>query len=69
MTWEQAVNRVRELARTEAYHRGPFMTFNDVARHCPSSWPARFVAEQCEAAGFPVWSSAPDEAINPNPKR
>jgi len=41
------------------------MTYNDVAQHCPSSWRPRFIAEQCELAGFPVWTSAPEEAWKP----
>jgi hypothetical protein len=60
MTIEQ--RRVREIARIEAYHRGPAMKYEDVARHCEGYRP-RFVAEQCELAGFPVWTSVPDEVL------
>jgi hypothetical protein len=63
MTVEQA--RVQELARTAAYHKGARMTYEDVARHCPMSWRPRFIAEQCELAGWPVWTSVPDEALKP----
>jgi hypothetical protein len=56
--------RVRELARAEGYHRGVFMTYEDVARHLPPTWSPRFIANQCELAGWPVWSSAPDEALS-----
>lgn len=55
---------VRDHARAAAYSRGPAMTFNDVARHLPPL-PARFIAEQCELSGFPVWTSCPDEAMRP----
>ena len=56
---------VRELARIEGYHRGIALTYQDVARHCPGEWRPRFIAEQCELAGWPVWTSAPDEAWKP----
>jgi hypothetical protein len=65
MSAEQAGRRVREVARAEGYHRGAAMTFDSIARHCPPEWPARFIAEQAELAGFPVWTSAPDEAWRP----
>lgn len=58
--WAQ---RVRELARTEAYHRGIHMRFEHVAQHLPEALRPRFIAEQMELAGFPVWTSVPDEAL------
>lgn len=60
--YEDAGRRVREIARAEAYHRGAAVSFGDIARHC-TGYPARFIAEQAELAGFPVWTSAPDEAL------
>ena len=60
---DAAERRVRELARTAAYHKGPAMTYHDVAKHCPSHYTPHFIARQCELAGFPVWTSAPEEAI------
>jgi hypothetical protein len=65
MEREQALARIRELARTEAYHQGIHMTFESVAKHCDPKWPARLIAEGCELAGFPVWHSAPDIAWQP----
>lgn len=62
---EQMGRRVRELARTAAYHRGPAMAYEDVAQHLPHDLNSRFIAEQCELAGFPVWTSCPDEALRP----
>jgi hypothetical protein len=63
---EAAASHVRKVARAAAHERGESsMTYADVARHCPSTWPARFIAEQCELAGFPVWTTAPDEALKP----
>jgi hypothetical protein len=59
--FETAARHIRELARTEAYHRGHAMRYEDVARHVLTLSP-RFIAEQCEAAGLPVWTSCPDEA-------
>lgn len=50
MNAEVEGRRVRELARTEAYHRGKFR-LEDVVRHVPHL-PAQFVADQCELAGF-----------------
>lgn len=63
MTLEQ--KKVRELARIEASFRGADLRFEDVARHVPACWGARFIAEQCELAGFPVWASAPESAFKP----
>jgi len=62
VSYGTAARRVREIARTEAYHRGPAMTYADVAKHCPGYAP-HFIAEHCELAGWPVWSSAPNEAL------
>ena len=59
-----AARRVRELARTEHYHRGAACTYEDIARHC-DGLPARFICEQAELAGFPVWTTAPDVALQP----
>lgn len=56
---EYAIKRIKELARTEAYHRGSAITFDHVAAHCPHEWPAELIAEGCELAGFPVWATAP----------
>jgi hypothetical protein len=61
-----AGKRVRELARMAGYHMGAKMTYDDVAKHVPANWRPRFIAEQCELAGFPVWTSAPDVALDPN---
>jgi len=61
--YESAARRVRELARTAAYHAGAAMTYADVATHCPETFSPRFIAEQCELAGFPVWTSCPAEAL------
>lgn len=61
MTYEQAAKTVRELARTEHYHRGAHAKYQDIARHVPHLSPG-FIANQCELAGFPVWSSVPAEA-------
>jgi len=55
---------IREVARTEAYHRGPAVTYEHVAVRFPGIRP-RFIAEQAELAGFPLWSSVPDEAMKP----
>jgi hypothetical protein len=63
-TKEQALKRIGQLARTEAYHRGIGLRFEHVASHCPG-YPARLIAEGCELVGFPVWTSAPDIALQP----
>jgi len=60
---ENEGKRVRELARIAAYHQGAAMKYEDVARWCPSGWSPAFIARQCELAGFPVWTSCPDEAL------
>jgi len=60
---ESEQQRVRELARTAAYHSGAAMRYEDVARWLPSSWSPSFIARECELAGFPVWTSCPDEAL------
>jgi hypothetical protein len=65
MTNEQAKRQVREATLTAAYHRGPAMTYDDVAAMCTSDMSPRFICEQAELAGFPIWSSAPDEAMKP----
>lgn len=65
ITKEQALAHVQRVARTVAYDHGPAMTYTQVAQRCDARWPARLVAEGCELAGFPVWSSAPDEAMQP----
>jgi len=59
---ESTSARCRWAARAAHYERGPAATFDDVAKRVPGL-PARFVAEQAELAGFPVWSSAPDTAF------
>lgn len=64
VTREFAIKRVQEIARAEAYNRGAAMTFDHVASRCPLGWPPRLIAEGCELAGFPVWTSAPDEALD-----
>jgi len=46
-----------------AYQKGPAMTYADVARDLPKDWSPRFITNQCELAGFPVWTSCPDEAL------
>lgn len=62
--------RVRQAARITAYHRGPAMNYQDLAHELDLqglvNLRSRFVAEQAELAGFPVWTTAPDEALNPN---
>lgn len=63
---EQALRRIGQLARIEAYHRGQLaLRFEHVAGSCPGL-PARLIAEGCELVGFPVWMSAPDEAWSPS---
>lgn len=59
--YETEARRVRELARTEAYHRGPELTLMTVARHVPHLR-LQFVIDQCELAGFPVRVSKPGKA-------
>lgn len=59
---EFAIKRIQEAARAEAYNRGSSLTFAHVAARCPD-WPARLIAEGCELAGFPVWATAPEEAL------
>lgn len=66
VTREFALNRIKELARGEAFIHGSALTFDHVAAHCPLEWPASLIAEGCETAGFPVWESAPSEACEPS---
>ena len=63
VTREFAIKRIKEVALSESYHRGDSMTFSHVAARLPMEWPARLIAEGCELAGFPVWSSVPDDAL------
>ena len=60
MSYESAATQVRQAARTAAYHKGAAFKFEDVRAMVPQSIGDRFVAEQCELAGFPCWTSAPD---------
>jgi len=61
----QIVKRIKEIARAEGYHRGARLTYKDIAKHCDPRWPPRLIAEAAELAGFPVWTSAPHEAMKP----
>lgn len=61
---ETVGKHIREVARAEAYHRGAFLQFEHIATRFPAIR-ARFICEQAELAGFPVWVSAPDEALKP----
>lgn len=63
MNNEQAKRQVREAARTAAYHKGPAMTYEDIKAMCTPEMSPRFICEQAELAGFPVWTSAPEEAL------
>jgi hypothetical protein len=62
---------VREIAVAVAYHRGAAMTYNDILgslrlrMNVEHAWVPRRLCEAAELAGFPVWSSAPDEAMRP----
>lgn len=62
--YETAARQVQQLARVEAFHRGIGLRYEHVAVSCHGLRP-RFICEQMELAGFPVWTSAPDEAWNP----
>ena len=62
LTWDQAAEQVRQAVRIVAYHKEASMTYEDVRAMCPGMT-ARFICEQAELAGFPVWSHAPDEAF------
>lgn len=66
MDHESASRQVRQAARTAAYHKGAAFTYNDVRAMCTPDLPPRFVCEQAELAGFPCWTSAPDEAWSPS---
>jgi hypothetical protein len=63
VTREFAIKRIREIVLSEAHNRGSELTFAHVAARCPEGWPAQLIAEGCELAGYPVWSSAPDDAF------
>lgn len=65
MNHEQAAKQVRQAARTAAYTKGAAMTYEDVRAMCTPDMSPRFICEQAELAGFPVWTSAPDEAMKP----
>jgi hypothetical protein len=67
LTPETAKRQIQQAAMTAAYQRGASFTYADVSalltpelREVP-----RFVCEQAELAGFPVWTSAPNEAWLP----
>jgi len=60
-----AAKQVKQAARTAAYHNGAAFTYDDVRAMCTSDMPPRFICEQAELAGFPCWTSAPDEALKP----
>jgi len=61
---QDVAKAVREIARTETYHRGAHTKYEHIACRFPGVRP-RFICEQAELAGFPVWSSAPDAAMKP----
>lgn len=63
VTREYALRRIQEIARSEAYKHGSNMTFSHVAARCHLDWPDQLIAEGCELAGFPVWDSAPHDAL------
>lgn len=62
MNHNHVARRVREIARAEGFHRGPRLTYQDIARHVRGVR-SRFICEQAELAGWPVWASAPDSAL------
>lgn len=63
MSRESAALQVHQAARTAAYHKGPAFKFDDIRSMVPSDIGDRFVAEQAELCGFPVWTSVPDEVL------
>ena len=62
-SYEDMAKAVREHARTEMYHKGASVKYEDIARHLPSTLDPRFIAEQCELIGCPVWASCPKDAL------
>jgi len=60
-----ADSKVRQAARCAAYHKGAHFTYDDVRAMCTADMPPRFICEQAELAGYPCWTSAPDEAWSP----
>lgn len=63
-TYESAAKQVRQATRIAAFHKGAAFTYEDVRAMC-FDLPPRFICEQAELAGFPCWTSAPEEAWNP----
>lgn len=61
----QAGKFIRQHARVAAYFCGAGLAYSDIARWCPADWSPRFICEQAELAGFPVWASAPEAALKP----
>jgi hypothetical protein len=56
--------QIRATARAEAFEHGILLRYEHVARSFLTIR-SRFIAEQCELAGFPVWTSVPEEAMRP----
>ena len=63
MTFEFAAKQVRQAARTAAYHKGAAFTYTDVRAMCTADVSPLFICQQAELAGFPCWTSAPDEVF------
>lgn len=61
MNFETAAKQVKQAARIAAYDKGAAFTYADVAAMCVSGLSPKFICEQAELAGFPCWTSAPDE--------
>lgn len=66
MTVEQ---QIQAAARQAAYNKGAAMKYEDIVNagdgHKFDGIRPRYIAEQAELAGFPVWASCPDEAMQP----
>lgn len=62
---------VGNVARAVAASRGAAMTYDDLLSslrlrmNVTHAWVPRRVCEAAERAGYPVWSSAPEEALRP----
>jgi hypothetical protein len=64
LNFQTAAVIVKQAARMAAYDNGAAMTFADVRELVPANLCDRFVAEQAELAGFPVWTSVPNSLFN-----